>query len=106
MRWALRKAGVEEWLVDTVMCMYTDAQTVVRTEDGDSEWFDVLVGLHQGSALSPLLFIIVMGVISREIKDGLPWELLYPVDLLLMAESEQKLPEKLRRWKRAMEARG
>jgi hypothetical protein len=104
-RWALRKAGVEEWLL-IITCMYTDAQTVVRTEDGDGEWFDVLVGLHQGSALSPLLFITVMDVIGREIKDGLPWELLYADDLLLMAESEQELLEKLKRWKRAVEAKG
>ena len=30
-RWALRKVGVEEWLVSTVMAMYEGAKTVVRT---------------------------------------------------------------------------
>jgi len=29
-RWALKKAGVEEWLVKAVMAMYEGAQTVVR----------------------------------------------------------------------------
>jgi hypothetical protein len=33
-------------------------ETVVRTADVDSEGFAVKVGLHQGSVLSPLLFII------------------------------------------------
>jgi len=33
------------------------AQTVVRTLEGDSRAFDVKVGLHQGSALSPLLIV-------------------------------------------------
>ena len=28
-RWALRKVGVEEWLVSTVMAMYKGAETVV-----------------------------------------------------------------------------
>ena len=42
------------------MSMYEDARTVVRTADGDSDSFAVKVGLHQGSVLSPLLFIIVM----------------------------------------------
>ena len=33
-RWALRKAGVEEWLVKAVMAMYEGAQTVVRRTEG------------------------------------------------------------------------
>jgi hypothetical protein len=105
-KWAMRKAGVEEWIVDTVMCMYEGAKTAVRTEEGESDWFDVRVGLHQGSALSPLLFIIVMDALSKEIKEGLPWELLYADDLVLMAESEEELADKLRRWRKAMERKG
>jgi len=38
-RWALRKAGVEERLVNAVMAMYEGAQTVVRTAEGDSKAF-------------------------------------------------------------------
>ena len=38
-RWALRKAGVEEWIVDTVMSMYHEVKTAVLTEDGVSEEF-------------------------------------------------------------------
>jgi len=41
-RWALRKTGVDEWLVKAVMTMYEGAQTVVRTE-GDSKAFNVKV---------------------------------------------------------------
>ena len=66
-RWALRKAGVDEWLVMAVMAMYEGAQTVVRTTEGDSKAFNVKVGLHQGSILSRLLFVIVMEMISREL---------------------------------------
>ena len=55
-RWALRKLGVDKWLIRTVMAWYTEACTVVRTDDGLSESFEVKVGLHQGSVLSPLLF--------------------------------------------------
>ena len=45
--WALRKLGVEEWMVRAVMSMYEETWTVVRTKDGDSERFEVKVGLHQ-----------------------------------------------------------
>src|SRR5260221_9769052 len=86
-RWALRKSGVDEWLVSTVMSMYDGARTAVRTSDGNSNSFEVKVGLHQGSVLSPLLFVIVMDMVSKELCEGLPWELLYADDLVLIAES-------------------
>ena len=47
---------MDEWLIRTVMALYTKACTVVRTDAGLSESFEVKVGLHQGSVLSPLLF--------------------------------------------------
>jgi len=40
-----------------------------------------------GSALSPLLFVIVMEAISREFRVALPWELLYADDLAVIAET-------------------
>ena len=67
----------------SVMTMYEGAQTIVRTVEGDSKVFNVKVGLHQRSVLSPLLFVIVMEMISRELRAGLPLELLYADDLIL-----------------------
>ena len=49
---------------------------------GESGAFNVKVGVHQGSVLSPLLFIIVL---SRKFREGLPMELLYADDLVLIA---------------------
>ena len=43
-RWAVRKLGVEEWLVLAVMSVYTGAKTVVRTVYGNSSGFEVKVG--------------------------------------------------------------
>ena len=42
--WALRKAGVGEWLVLIVMKMYDGTLTVVRTLDYNSDNFEVKVG--------------------------------------------------------------
>ena len=53
--------------------------------------FEVKVGMHQGSGLSPLLFVIVMKAISTEFRVALPWELLYADDLAVIAETEEKL---------------
>jgi len=56
--WAMRKLGVEESLVSAVMSMYTGVKTVVTRVYANSKSFEVKVGMHQGSALSPLLFAI------------------------------------------------
>jgi len=87
--WAMRKLGVEEWLVSAVMSMYAGVKTVVRTVYGNSKGFEVKVSMHQGSALSPLLFVIVMEAISREFRVAPPWELLYADDLAVIAEIEE-----------------
>jgi len=44
--------------------------------------------MYQGSALSPLLFVIANEAISREFRVALPWELLYADDLVVIAETE------------------
>ena len=59
---------IDEWLVRIVMALYTKACTVVRTDAGLSESFQVKVGLHQGSVLSPLLYSAVMDVVFSEAR--------------------------------------
>ena len=99
----MRKLGVEEWLVSAVMSMYTGAKTVVRTVYSNSSDFEVKVGMHQGSTLSPLLFVIVTEAISREFRVALPWELLYADDLVVIAETEEDLIKRLSEWKNNVE---
>jgi len=105
-QWAMRKLGVEEWLVSPVMSVYTGAKTVVRTVNGNSSGFEVKVRMRQGSALSPLLFVIVTEAISREFRVTLPWELLYADDLVVIAETEEDLIKRLNEWKTNVENRG
>ena len=105
-KWALRKEGVEEWLIKTVMYTYVDARTAVRVGNGLSEDFEVKVGVHQGAVLSPLLFIIVMQAITKHVATGLPWELLYADDLVVVAENEDELRMKMTNWKEAIEWKG
>ena len=46
---ALRKLGVEEWIVRLVQGMYANARSRVRVGKGFSKEFEVKVGVHQGS---------------------------------------------------------
>jgi len=82
--------------------MYTGGKTVY----GNSNGFEVKVGMHQSSALSPLLFVIVTETLSREFRVALPWELLYADDLLVTAQTEDDLIKRLNEWKDFLENRG
>jgi len=62
--------------------------------------------MHQGSALSRLLFVMVMEALSREFRVALPWELLYADDLVVIDETEDDLIKRLNEWKDFMENRG
>ncbi len=104
--WSLRKLGVDEWMVSVIKSMYDGATTAVKLKGGESKEFEVQVGVHQGSVLSPLLFTIVLEALSKEFRKGLPWELLYADDLALMAESRAELLVKIQRWKEGMERKG
>ena len=98
-RWAVRKLGVDEWLIYTVMTLYTETCTVVRTYAGLSESFEVKVGLHQGSLLTPLLFAAIMDGVSSEARSGLPSKLLYADDLVLMSPTMDQLGRRVAEWR-------
>ena len=72
-------------------CMRVRRQLVVRTTEGDTKAFDVKVGLHQRSVLSPLLFVTVTEIIIIGQRAGLPLKLLYGDNSILIARSESML---------------
>ena len=86
--------------------MYSNVKSRVRVNDQLSEVFDADVGVHQGSALHPLLFILILEALSREFRTGVPWELLYADDLVIVAESLDECIDRLKAWKLSMESKG
>jgi len=68
--------------------------TKVRVESDFSGEFPVKVRVHQGSVLSPLLFAIMMDVVTKEARKGVLHEVLYANDLVLMSESMDDLQRK------------
>ena len=72
------KEGVLEVLVWEVISMYDGIKTRVRVGNDPSEEFLMTVRVHQGSVLSPLLFSIMIDVITESVKENLMHEVLYP----------------------------
>ena len=70
------------------------------------EKFGVNVGVHQGSVLSPLLFVVEMAALSQDCRRGCPWKLLYADELVLMDESLDGLLNQFTAWKDSFDAKG
>ncbi|KAK3571135.1 hypothetical protein QTP86_001918 [Hemibagrus guttatus] len=104
--YCMRKSGVAERYVRVVQDMYERSRTVVRCAVGQTEEFNVEVGLHQGSALSPFLFAIVMDQLSEEVRQESPWTMMFADDIVICSESREQVEENLERWRFALERRG
>ncbi|XP_046841927.1 uncharacterized protein LOC124436045 [Xenia sp. Carnegie-2017] len=57
---------------------------------------------EKGSALSPLLFIIIMDVISDDTTEDTPWSMLFADDLVLCDEKREHLEGRLEDWRRIL----
>ena len=102
----MRVKGVSEKYVKVVQDMYAEATTQVKSTVGTSEKFNVKVGLHQGSTLSPYLFDLIMDVITAEVRDEVPWSVMFADDVVLVDLTREGVERKLELWREALEDRG
>jgi hypothetical protein len=91
--WALRRQMVPERLIRMVMALYSNTRSRVQVAGKTSEYFNIEVDVHQGSTLSPLLFILVMEEATNYCSWGDPWDLLYADDLAITAASKEEVVE-------------
>jgi hypothetical protein len=75
--------------------MYDNVMTSVQTSVEDTNDFQINIGLHQGLALSPYLFALVMDEVTRDIQGGIPWCMLFADDVILVDESRTMVDQKL-----------
>ena len=102
----MREKGVPEKYVKIIQDMCNRVQTHVQCSVGEMEKFPVKVGLHQGSALSPYLFNLIMDVISAEVRDKAPLSMLFADDIILSSSQHENVEKKLEEWRKVMEDRG
>ena len=106
MWWALDMHKVPTKYVALIKDMYNNVMTRVRTSDGDTDDFPIKIGLHQGSALSPYLFALVMDEVTRDIQGDIPWCMLFADDVVLVDESRAGVNRKLELWRQTLESKG
>ena len=97
MRRALRKVDVTEQSIRTVMALHTDDFTLITTDTRPSESFHVKAGFHQGSVFSPLLFSVVVDIVSSKKRSGLHYEF-YTDDSVLVAPMMEELSRPVDEW--------
>ena len=68
----LQLAETSECYVRVIKDMYDGATTTVRCVAGLTEELEVGVGFHQGSALSPFLFVVIMDKLTEDIRKEAP----------------------------------
>ena len=94
--WSLRRKGVPEKLVRLIQETYRNKKMAVRTETNSSREFNISVGLHQGSTVSPLLFVIIVDELTLELRGEEMWELLFADDLVVMNTKKRGLQKRLK----------
>ena len=68
--------------------------------------FKVEVGLHQGSALSPFLFAMMMDRLTDEVRQESQWTMMFADDIVICSERKEQVERSLERWRYALERRG
>ena len=68
----MRKQNIPKGYIRLVQDMYYGATTCVKSKRGMSEHFEVGIGLHQGSALTPFIYIMLVDTIAQDVRTELP----------------------------------
>ena len=95
----LQAMGAPSYLIDNVKTFYSTLQLQVKTIDGPSKPVKISKGVLQGDPLSPLLFILYLADLPKELNSNLGIKalrskfhtLLFADDIVIMAPSSDYL---------------
>ena len=70
--WVLNKRNVPRCYIEIIKDVYEGAVMSVRTACRETSEFLVTIGLHQGLAISPYLFALIMDELTAHIQEEVP----------------------------------
>ena len=97
--YCMRRSKMAEKYVRLVQDMYEGSETVVRCAEETTQSFKVKVRLHQGSALSPFLFAVIMDRLTDELRREQPWSMLFADDIVICEETRKEVERRLECWR-------
>ena len=86
--------------------MYEGSEIMVRYAVGTTKNFKVKVGMHQGSALSPFLFAVIINRLTDEVRREPPWTMLFADDIVICEETKEEVDRRLEYWSYGLERKG
>ena len=117
---ALKEYDLDQKLIQIIKSNYRKVEAYVRIQGEESEMFYMKTGIKQGDSLSPLLFVMFMDRIIKnckrqchKVKVG-NWNmepihisnLAFADDLIVMAETPEKLQRNLNIWNQELKDNG
>ena len=88
-----RESNVPEKYVRLIQDMYTGCQPKVRSAECENISFNVDVGLHQVSALSPYLFLILTDVLTEGVRKEVPEYMMFADNIVVYEDKEVDMTE-------------
>jgi hypothetical protein len=62
--------GIPGETVNAIMILYSNTRSMVRSPDGDTDFFNITAGVLQGDTIAPYLFIICLDYVLRKAVDS------------------------------------
>ena len=69
MKHILKSYGIPAEKVNAIMMLYMNTRSMVRSPDGDTQFFDITTGVLQGDTIAPFLFIICLDYVLKSSID-------------------------------------
>ncbi|KAL4203556.1 hypothetical protein AMTRI_Chr01g128570 [Amborella trichopoda] len=86
--------------------MYEGVLTSVQTTNTETSEFSMTICLHQESALSPYLFVLVTNYLTKYLQDKVPWCMLFADDIVSIDETRNYVNINLELFGDALESKG
>lgn len=93
----LEEKEVKVRYTEIIKDIYNGVSTLVRTMTEKTCELSITIDLHQGSALRPNLFALVMDKLTSHLQDDIPWCMLFVDYLSLIDETNNEVNVKLKK---------